>query len=72
MIHVGLFDISSKGRNKIAADAFETLIAVYYMESGFDALRIWVADMLKPLIAVAEKASVDLYDIVYVAPGRNG
>ena len=67
MVHVGAFDRCPTGRTKVAADAFETVIAAYYMESGFDALCTWVADMLKPLIAVAEKASVDLYDIVYSA-----
>jgi dsRNA-specific ribonuclease len=66
MIHVGAFDGSPTGRKrqtKVAADAFEVVIAAYHIERGFEAVRVWVADMLKPLIDVAAKASVDLYNI---------
>ncbi|KIM75417.1 hypothetical protein PILCRDRAFT_827340 [Piloderma croceum F 1598] len=59
MIHVGAFEDRSTGRPKIAADAFEIVIGSYYMERGFDALCTWVADMLKPLIAVAAQAFID-------------
>jgi hypothetical protein len=71
MIHVGAFEGDSTGRTKVAADAFETVIGSYYIERGFDALCTWVADMLKPLIAVAAKASLDLYYIIHVVAGMN-
>jgi hypothetical protein len=71
MIHVGAFEGRSAGRPKIAADAFEIVIGSYYMERGFDALCTWVADMLKPLIAVAAQASIDLYYPIHIVIGLN-
>lgn len=55
---------AAPGKSKVAADAFETLIAAYYFENGFNALCTWVASILKPLIVVAQKAYTDLYDMV--------
>ncbi|KAH8099409.1 ribonuclease III domain-containing protein [Cristinia sonorae] len=40
---------------KRTADLFETVIAAYYMESGFEPLNDWVADLYAPLIAAARK-----------------
>jgi dsRNA-specific ribonuclease len=69
MIHVGAFEGRSTGRPKIAADAFEIVMGSYYMERGFDALCTWVADMLKPLIAVAAQAFIDLYYLIHIVIG---
>jgi dsRNA-specific ribonuclease len=46
--------------DKVAADAFETLIAAYYFEQGFRAVCDWVSDTLQPLIIVARKAYDEL------------
>lgn len=50
--------VHPKGRSQIkeTADLFETLIGAYYLESGFDCLNKWVAEMYKPLICAARKA----------------
>lgn len=47
-------------RDKVAADAFETLIAIYYFEHGLQAVCDWVSSTLGPLIRVARKAYGDL------------
>lgn len=46
--------------DKVAADAFETLMAAYYLENGFVALCTWVSTALGPLIIIAGKASDEL------------
>lgn len=44
---------SSHSDNKAAADAFEMVIAAYYVENGFDALCSWVGQRYHPLIFAA-------------------
>jgi len=46
--------------DKVAADAFETLMAAYYFEQGFQAVCTWVSNTLNPLIIVARKAYDEL------------
>lgn len=41
---------------KRTADLFETVIGAYYLESGFESLNEWVADLYAPLIAAARTA----------------
>jgi dsRNA-specific ribonuclease len=67
MLKVGAFEKKSTQQpgasnafNKVAADAFETLIAAYYFEQGFQAVCAWVSDALKPLIIVARNAYDEL------------
>lgn len=57
MAHVGACDNND---GKIAADAFETCIAAYYLENGFVSLCSWVAIFFKPLFHAAQKAYVYL------------
>lgn len=64
MVRAGTFEMNAPGKSKVAADAFETLVAAYYFENGFTALCTWVASILQPLIAVAQKAYTELYDII--------
>lgn len=42
---------------KITADLFETLIAAYYMECGYECLFSWVEVLYRPLIFAAYDAS---------------
>lgn len=60
MLKVGAFEqrphIQPKAFDKVAADAFETLIAAYYFEQGFQAVCAWVSEALGPLILVARSA----------------
>lgn len=49
-----------RSRDKVAADAFETLIAAYYFERGLQAVCDWVSSTLGPLIRAARKAYGDL------------
>jgi dsRNA-specific ribonuclease len=67
MLKVGAFvrprhqpKASADAFDKIAADAFETLIAAYHFEQGFQAVCTWVSVTLKPLIIVARKAYDEL------------
>lgn len=46
--------------DKVAADAFETLISAYHFEKGFQAVCTWVSVTLGPLITVARNAYGDL------------
>ena len=46
----------SKGQVKLTADLFETIVAAYYWEAGFEALFRWVKEIYEPLIrATAEE-----------------
>ncbi|THH00937.1 hypothetical protein EW026_g1654 [Hermanssonia centrifuga] len=44
---------------KATADLFETVIAVYYMERGFETLCDWVNELYRPLILVAKQAYLE-------------
>ena len=44
---------------KITADLFETLIAAYYLERGYEGLLVWVEGLYKPLIFAAADAFYD-------------
>jgi dsRNA-specific ribonuclease len=54
------YNVSVDSSDKVAADAFETLIAAYYFERGFQAVCAWVSVTLEPLIVVARKAYDEL------------
>ncbi|PIL31847.1 hypothetical protein GSI_06551 [Ganoderma sinense ZZ0214-1] len=53
-----LAPLKSKGQVKLTADLFETIVAAYYWDSGFEALARWVGETYRPLI----KAAADEYD----------
>lgn len=46
--------------DKVAADAFETMIAALYYDCGLQAVRDWVSCTLKPIIRTARQAYDDL------------
>lgn len=48
------------GFDKVAADAFETLISAYYYEKGFHAVCTWVSEALGPMIMAAWDAYGEL------------
>lgn len=43
---------------KITADLFEVVICAFYMQSGFEALCDWVAELYMPIIRVAYEAYI--------------
>lgn len=53
-----LAPLKSKGQVKLTADLFETIVAAYYWDSGFEALAKWVGETYRPLI----RAAADGYD----------
>lgn len=63
MVKSGAFvnepDLLSGKTSKAAADAFETLVAAFYFERGFHALREWAGDVLGPLFDVTQQAYND-------------
>ena len=48
-------------RIKATADLFETLVAAYCMEYGFNALCDWVCELYGPLIAASERVYMESY-----------
>ena len=54
----------SWGQVKATADLFETIIAVYFNEKGFEALCDWVAPMYTPLIRAGKRAYMSKYAIL--------
>lgn len=52
-------DAHSGKESKRVADAFETLVAAFFFDKGFDALCAWVSDALGPLLIAAKKAFDD-------------
>jgi len=45
---------------KALGDIFETVIAVFYVNRGFESLHEWARDIFKPLIYVAKQAYFDV------------
>ncbi|OCH96060.1 ribonuclease III [Obba rivulosa] len=48
--------LKNKPETKATADLFETIIAAYYLDRGFEALCEWVNDIYTPLIDAANAA----------------
>ena len=48
----------SKCQVKMTADLFETIVAAYYWDSGFEAVARWVSETYQALI----KAAAEEYD----------
>lgn len=56
----------SKLQVKATADLFETVIGAYYLESGFEALSDWVAEMWKPLIQATRTLFLQSYVLTFL------
>lgn len=63
MAKLGIHDL--RDEHKPAGDAFEMIVAGYFEEQGFQAVRDWVSKYYQPLIYVAKTACEDFKYVRY-------